>query len=130
MMSTPEGGEGSWKSRCSEGSCMSFILQISSKCRQVGRGSKKAENIADIISGRSLREGGPRAAGQYSRSTVAVASSPSIAELSLPVTLAAAKEIKASMIFLIYLGNVGSESLPVGNAVVWYLLGNDHPQTD
>ena len=40
MMSALEGGGGSWKSGCSEGGCVNFILQISSKCRQGGGGQK------------------------------------------------------------------------------------------
>ena len=34
MMSASEGGGGSWKSGCTKGGCMNFILQISSKFGQ------------------------------------------------------------------------------------------------
>ena len=44
MMSASEGGGGSWKSGRSKGGCVNFILQISSKCGQGGRGSKN-QNI-------------------------------------------------------------------------------------
>ena len=39
MMSASGGG--SWKSRCSKGGCVNFILQISSKCGQGEKGVKK-----------------------------------------------------------------------------------------
>ena len=51
MMSASEGEGVSWKSRCSMGGCVNFVLQISGQ----GGGGKKSENSADIISGRSLR---------------------------------------------------------------------------
>ena len=40
MMSTSEGGGGSWKSGGSKGGCLHFIVLIRFKCRQRGRGSK------------------------------------------------------------------------------------------
>ena len=42
MMSASE-GEGAWKSGRSKGSCGNFILQISSKCGQGGRGFKSSK---------------------------------------------------------------------------------------
>ena len=53
MMFASEGGGGSWKSVCSKGGCMNFMVKIISKCVQ-GGGSNKSKNFADIISGSSL----------------------------------------------------------------------------
>ena len=41
MMSAPDREGMSWKSRCSRGGCMNYILKISSNYGQGGRGSKK-----------------------------------------------------------------------------------------
>ena len=49
MMSASEGG--SWKSGRSKGGCVNFILQISSKCGQGGRGSKNPKFCVYIING-------------------------------------------------------------------------------
>ena len=51
MMSASEGGGGSWKCGRSKGGFVNFILQISSKCGQGGRG--KSKNFADVIYGSS-----------------------------------------------------------------------------
>ena len=39
-----QGGRGSWKSRCSKGGCVNFIVSINSKCGQ-GGGGQKSENF-------------------------------------------------------------------------------------
>ena len=54
MMSASEGGGGSWKSKCSKGGSVNFILQIRSKCGRRGERVKKSENFADVISVSSL----------------------------------------------------------------------------
>ena len=45
-------GRGSWKSACSKGGCVNFLLQFRSKCGQGGKGTPSPSDI-DIISGSS-----------------------------------------------------------------------------
>ena len=54
MMSASEGGGGVIKSGHSKKGCVTFILHISSKCRQGGEGVKNSENFSDIINRSSL----------------------------------------------------------------------------
>ena len=45
MMSAFEGGRGLWKSGRSKRGCVTFILQLSSKCGQGGRGSENSKML-------------------------------------------------------------------------------------
>ena len=53
MTSCTRGKEGGLsKTWCSKKGCVTFILHISSKCRQGGEGVKHSENFTDIINGK------------------------------------------------------------------------------
>ena len=47
---------GSWKSRCSKGCCMNFIVGISSKCGRKGEGVKISKIFVDLINESPLTE--------------------------------------------------------------------------
>ena len=55
MMSASVGEGGVMESRCSKGGRVNFLICISSKCGQEGRGSKKNNMLMDIIIGSPQR---------------------------------------------------------------------------